>query len=512
MKRFKRLIFQAVAALTLSTAICSCSGNGVADGMRAHYHEGMEAYRSGQYEEAVREALVTLESAQAHDSVIWQARAHELMADTYRAVYNLKAARRHRADAVSDYMAAGRMDNAFYAYTDMAGEYSNERNDSAYIMMESARRLMRPSDREQRDQFNFIYADICRVMGNYPEALERLRDIRPSWLAEVLTSADSVHIGEIYYRNAMPDSSESFFSTPAAHDDIQYWECMADMYERQGDYRSANVCQRNMINLEYDKGDTSLSNTLEFEERSFYRDRAEEARASHDRLLRYVVAVSSILAVAVLAFLAWRWRRRSRKLKTENEIMDVALMTRQAMELTASAGSGQPADSAGPTAEPAATQTADSRTAEHTDTDGIAARDDNWIYVILDFYMSRLNEISKEYFKAADEQAQKAIETEFHRELKSLRGGDIFNEIEDRINDRNENIVKRIRRIFPKFNDQYIRLMMCHLAGLSSQSACLLLSIEKGNYYVIWSRIRARIRALDHPDREELVSLFCRKQ
>lgn len=30
--------------------------------------------------------------------------------------------------------------------------------------------------------------------------------------------------------------------------------------------------------------------------------------------------------------------------------------------------------------------------------------------------MSRLNEISKEYFKAADEQAQKEIETEFNRE------------------------------------------------------------------------------------------------
>lgn len=76
MKRFTRLIFTAAAALTISTAICSCSGNGVADGMRAHYHEGMEAYRAGQYEEAVREALVTLESAQAHDSIIWQARAH----------------------------------------------------------------------------------------------------------------------------------------------------------------------------------------------------------------------------------------------------------------------------------------------------------------------------------------------------------------------------------------------------------------------------------------------------
>lgn len=479
------------AAILTIAEVCSCGGTDPSDNPRSHYEAAREAYAAGKYEDAVRRGLLTLESAGKSDSIVWQARAHELMADTYRAVYNLKAARRHRTEAITLYKKAGKPENAFYAYADLAGEYSHERNDSAYVMMEEARRLMQPGNREQLDQYDFMYADICRVMGDYPKALAHLRRIRPAWLTGVLTPTDSVHLGETYYRNAIPDSAAIFFSTPAAHDDIQYWECMAEQYEQSGDPHSANVCLRNIMNLEYEKGATSLSNTLEFEERSFYRDRAARARESHDRLLRYVLAIGSILMITVLALLAWRWRTRSRRLKTENEIMDVALISQQTPD------------------NPVETEcTEDSPEAQ---TDPAPETDDNWIYVILDFYMSRLNDISREYFKATDEDEHRAIEVEFNRELKSLRGGDIFDEIEKRVNDRNDDIVKRIRRIFPKFNEQNIRLMMCHLAGLSSQSACLLLSVEKGNFYVIWSRIRAKIRALDHPDRDELMSLFCTK-
>ena len=133
---------------------------------------------------------------------------------------------------------------------------------------------------------------------------------------------------------------------------------------------------------------------------------------------------------------------------------------------------------------------------------------EKWINVIIDFYMQRLNQISREYFKVTDEQSLKEIETEFNRELRSLRDGDIFDEIERRLDERNDGIASKIRRQFPKFNEQYVRLMLCSLAGLSSQSTCLLLSISKGNYYMMWTRIRTRIRASEVPDKPLFESLF----
>ena len=125
--------------------------------------------------------------------------------------------------------------------------------------------------------------------------------------------------------------------------------------------------------------------------------------------------------------------------------------------------------------------------------------------------MSRLNGISREYFRTPDEQGRREIEAEFNRELKSLREGDIFEEIEQRVNDRHEGVMRDVRRDFPRFNEQYLRLMLCSLAGLSSQSTCLLLSIEKGNYYVMWTRIRAKIRISESPRRELYESLFISK-
>ena len=136
---------------------------------------------------------------------------------------------------------------------------------------------------------------------------------------------------------------------------------------------------------------------------------------------------------------------------------------------------------------------------------------DRWANVILDFYMQKLNQISREYFKVTDETELHDIEDEFNRELRSLRSGDIFDEIEKRLNERNDGIATKIRRQFPKFNEQYVRLMLCSLAGLSSQSICLLLSIGKGNYYMMWTRIRARIRASEVPDKALFERLFLKR-
>lgn len=179
--------------------------------------------------------------------------------------------------------------------------------------------------------------------------------------------------------------------------------------------------------------------------------------------------------MAVLAWLMSKFYRRSRELEIENEIKDVALM----------------------------------ETKPDADSDGM--EEDKWVNLMLDFYMSRLNEISREYFKAYNESRQREIEMEFRRELKLLRGGDIFDEIERRLNEEYEDIVIKIRKTFPKFSEQYVRLMLCHLARLSSQSTCLLLSMSKGNYYVQWTRIRSKIKELPEPDRELFSRLFLKK-
>ncbi len=210
------------------------------------------------------------------------------------------------------------------------------------------------------------------------------------------------------------------------------------------------------------------------------------------------------IAVALAAFvllvsLIWRFYRKARALRAENDIKGVALMAASLPEEDAPRGNDRSED-------PGDKESAQAGEGAESDNEK-----ERWINVILDFYMSRLNAISREYFKETDPKRLREIEEEFDRELRSLRDGDIFDEIERRLNERNDGIAKKIRREFPKFNEQYVRLMLCSLAGLSSQSACLLLSIEKGNYYVMWTRIRNRIRTSEVPDRDLFMSLFCKK-
>ncbi len=306
-----------------------------------------------------------------------------------------------------------------------------------------------------------------------------------------------MHIGEIYWHNAMPDSAALWFSTPAALTDIQYWKCMADGYESAGDSRRALEATKKTLALEYDKTGESLSNSLEYTERRFYERKARDAEEKHRRLAVAVSVCGGVMLIALLVTLLVVYYRRNKSLKTETEIKDVALLAGELLS------DGDKTKS--PCGEDSDSKDSDTVNAEDVRHD---EHKEKWINVIIDFYMQRLNQISREYFKVTDEQSLKEIETEFNRELRSLRDGDIFDEIERRLDERNDGIASKIRRQFPKFNEQYVRLMLCSLAGLSSQSTCLLLSISKGNYYMMWTRIRTRIRASEIPDKPLFESLF----
>ncbi|MDE6382179.1 MAG: hypothetical protein K2L57_04850, partial [Muribaculaceae bacterium] len=262
--------------------------------------------------------------------------------------------------------------------------------------------------------------------------------------------------------------------------------------------------------LEYDKTGESLSNSLEYTERRFYERKARDAEEKHRRLAVAVSVCGGVILIALLVTLLVVYYRRNKSLKTETEIKDVALLAGELLS------DGEEAESV--CKEDYGSKKSDNKDSVSKDSDTVNAEDvrhdehkEKWINVILDFYMQRLNQISREYFKVTDEQSLKEIETEFNRELRSLRDGDIFDEIERRLDERNDGIASKIRKQFPKFNEQYVRLMLCSLAGLSSQSTCLLLSVSKGNYYMMWTRIRTRIRASEVPDKPLFESLFTKR-
>lgn len=461
----------------------------------ARYYRGLCELGRDCPERAVEDALGSCDASEKSGSGLYEARARELLADTYRAAFNLRMARLHRRKAFEAYLEAGRRDNAFYAAMDLAGEYSHEVNDSSLFMMETARGLL-PRGQEERMHYELLYSDIDRVRGDYAGALGHFRSIGAAWRGRLLTAEDSVHIGEIYYYAGQPDSAFMYFSTPAAAASAQYWECMADGHERKGAFREALSCLRKARDLGYAEASASLSNSLEAVERGFYERKAAVEKRRHDRLVSAVVVSLSAIALTALLWLLMRYYRRSRRLKAENEILDVALMSSEAVE-SDSCGDID----TGPEKEPSDRDSGKDETER-----------EKWVNVILDFHMSRLNAISKEYFKVSDERSLGEIRAEFDRELRSVRGSDIFEEIERNLNEREDGIVRRIRSAFPKFNEQYVRLMMCSLAGLSSQSACLLMSVEKGNYYVMWTRIRNRIRESGSVDRELFMKHFCRRQ
>lgn len=274
-------IFRIILTVLASVALVSChSGK---DNPGELYKRGVAEFEAGDYASAVELALESLDHSRHSGDRLLEARSHELLADSYRAVYNMPVARSHRLNAIAAYRGAAKPVNAFYATMDLAGEYSLASWDSARYYMDKAHEIMPHDDPQRAMQHDFMYAEICRVNKDYPGALSHFRKLPAQWLGENIQPSDSVHIGEIYYHNAMPDSALAYFSTSAAADDVVYWECMADWNERNGNLNGALICHKNLRELGYEKTQTSVSNALETVERQFYQKKAAQQTERKDR-------------------------------------------------------------------------------------------------------------------------------------------------------------------------------------------------------------------------------------
>lgn len=463
----------------------ACGCREISDPQMAHtrFDNAERLFLNDSAESALNGLLPLLDYAEGANDTVLSARIHELMADIYRSRHNLRGARQHRLRAVEAYRLAGRIENEFYSLMDLAGEFSHEDNDSALVVMSAASEIASGCGEELRMHYALMACDIFRIKGKYADALASFRLIGPEWKKQLLNDNDSVSIGSVYHHNEMADSAALFFRGASIENPV-YLDYLVDVCEEKGDAQGTIRYLSALREVENDLAGASLSNDLEFTERAYYERKAVREAGARRRVVNLAVALSLVVLLIAAVVLLIRYRRKSHVLKVENEILDAAIISQDNEDIH--------------------------EETQHNDPPKVE-ENEKWANVIMNYYMTRLNTIGREYFRATDEKSLEKIRREFSRELGELRYSDIFSEIERHINEREEGLAKKIRRDFPKFNEQYIRLMFCQLSGLSSQSACLLLSIEKGNYYVMWSRIRARIKASSLPDKAYYESVFCHK-
>lgn len=99
------------------------------------------------------------------------------------------------------------------------------------------------------------------------------------------------------------------------------------------------------------------------------------------------------------------------------------------------------------------------------------------------------------------------------REVKQLidgfaENGEMLQELEQIVDMAHDNAMQRLRRNFPKMKESDCRLLCYIFGGFSPQVISLFMHDSVANVYARKSRLKARIKASDAPDRELFVSLL----
>ena len=86
--------------------------------------------------------------------------------------------------------------------------------------------------------------------------------------------------------------------------------------------------------------------------------------------------------------------------------------------------------------------------------------------------------------------------------------GEMLQELEQIVNLAHDNVMKKLRRDFPKMKEADLRLLCYIFGGFSPQVVSLFMHDSVANIYARKSRLKSRIKASDAENKELFIALF----
>ena len=338
---------------------------------------------------------------------------------------------------------------------------------------------------------NIVYASTA--IGDIEKAKHAHLEL--SKITPLSTSKDYVSLAGIYAFQGKLDSALWYLNQAEAlpkdvFNRINFHNRASVIFKKMGNYEKAY--QHNSLQHEIQDSllNMRLANSVTIAQRDFARQELEAEKLKEtQRMQLWIFAI--IIVILFSIGLVWNFKRRHVILKLEMEntmsLVDEIKRTLQAKQ-----------------------DVIDSLSEQVLSMKAISRNSDLLVSTLFEKRFEMLNGLFTSYFSGQNKLFEKNT---IYKEVQNIVKGfsedsESFAEVESMVNQKYENILVTIKKCFPKIKETDYKFFCFTFAGLSSRAISLLLDESLDNVYQKRSRWKARIDALNIPQKEKMFALW----
>ena len=496
-----------ILVLLLAVA-CSGAGEGVSPQVEEalyHFYTGQSYQREHKYYEAMEEFLLAEQLCGESDKVVLKGQICWHKGCLYAGKFNYANALEMFAKANEWYRQAGSdvREYRMYAFEEIAKVYAENGNpkESVHYYKEAmelavqmrAKMLYSPHDSvvvQKENLFNdalmrystAVAAQYCLMEGGEEMALAQLDSTYNKFNDSIVNPADYPLLAKIWLKKGNLARAAEYhgkYSGEAAtpYDLLELYDVSAIVALQRGDYRRASENMQRYIVLKDSLEFAARSESVREAEQQFWRRQLEEENYNIKMRNHYLVAIYLLLFVVVAGAGVVLLVAVRRKLRMKN------VQLAQYAEAVDSLGTR--VSSAESTRENLLSQLDEHKAKEKELKD------------LLENRFAEVRELIRTYYEFGN---SKKLQKKVDDLLKLQLSGDNFEVMEQVVNAKNNDVIKRVRERYPNMKEDNLKLLNLIYAGFSAQEISVILNDTPQNIYVRKSRLKKSLQELIEED------------
>lgn len=513
----------------------------------AYFYKADIMYDAGDYEDAMRYALNSLEYNEKANNLRFQAKTYELMAYIYSHASNYPQSIFYSRKAAAIFKSLGLHNNEFYSLLSEARSYSQDdtTENVAVELLDSLRDNFRDVDSTALGYLHYRYVYPLYLLGRHHEGYEHYRKALSYWKGEDRLESKPL-VADMFTNIGMYDSAAYYLEqerliNPDYDNDATYHFALRNLADSLGDIPLFYKEVMTFSELERADVREAMRDEVSLIERDFEHDRAERARVRSVTIKLIAIFAVVLMAMAgIFAFFLIRQRHHlrvlelqkkeaaTRKEKEELEIKEAATRKeKEELEIKEAATRKEKEELQKKEAETRRVneelQSREVQTRKEMEElrqqlqSGmeeaeelkklLSATDDIKIRKPL----QALDAIYEGYFRMKDMDDSQVgygqLLERFNKEIEKMRSPEYVGHLESVLDGRCDYFLSHLRGLKKRPNDRDMKMLTYVLAGFSPRVIALLCDMKLTNYNLRYSRMKSSLRKYDPDVHERLTHL-----
>ena len=477
-----------------------------------HFYSGRTYSQEHKYYDAMEEFLLAEQMCSGTDKVVLKGQICYHKGELYVKKMDYPKALEMFTKALEYYALAGSdvREHCMFAYEGMAGVYaingnpqesiSLYRKASEMAVQMRSKMLFSPQDSAVVSKENLynsalmrysteIAAQYCKMEGGADKALAQLDSTYHKFNDSLVNPLDYPLLAKIYLlKNSLSkaDASLKKYSEFMAKENIsiespdkllEFYTVSAHVATRKGDYKVALEYREKYIKLKDSVEFAVRSESVREAEQQFMQRRLEEENYMI-KMRGYRIAAAYLLLVLIIAGgVAYLVKTYRKKLGQQDMLLAEYAETMDSLGTRVASVENQKENLL-------------SQLDEH-----IAKEKE--LKVLLENRFAEVKELVRTYYESGN---SKKLQKKVDDLLKLQLSGDNFEVMEQVVNAKNNNVIKKVREKFPNMKEDNLKLLNLIYAGFSAQEISVILNDTPQNIYVRKSRLKKSLQELIQQD------------